>query len=97
MTLLLSEEWAYWDRGVMGANPGPGLPEGNVLALGTDAQKEQYLGPFLDPDRPRWACFAMTEPGAGSDAAAIRWESVCAAQRHKADSRLRSGDRFALL
>ena len=72
MTLLLTEEWAYWDRGVMVANPGPGLPEGNVLALGTDEQKEQYLGPFLDPDRPRWACFAMTEPGAGSDAAAIR-------------------------
>lgn len=72
MTLLLTEEWAYWDRGVMVANPGPSLPEGNVLALGTDEQKEKYLGPFLDPDRPRWACFAMTEPGAGSDAAAIR-------------------------
>jgi acyl-CoA dehydrogenase len=70
--LLLAEEYAYWDRGVGVANPGPGLPEGNVLAIGTEEQKERFLGPFLAPDRPRWACFGMTEPGAGSDAAAIR-------------------------
>jgi acyl-CoA dehydrogenase len=54
------------------ANPGPNLPEMNVLGLGTEEQKQRYLGPFLAPDRPRWASFAMTEPGAGSDAAAIR-------------------------
>ncbi|MDH3686147.1 MAG: acyl-CoA dehydrogenase family protein [Myxococcales bacterium] len=71
-TLLLAEELAYWDRGVIIASPGPGLPEGNVLSMGTDEQRERFLGPFLEPDRPRWACFAMTEPGAGSDAAAIR-------------------------
>jgi acyl-CoA dehydrogenase len=69
--LLLAEELAYWDRGVGVANPGPGLPELNVLSLGTEEQKERFLGPFLAPDRPRWASFAMTEPGAGSDAAAI--------------------------
>jgi acyl-CoA dehydrogenase len=71
-SLLVAEELAYWDRGVCIANPGPGLPEASVLAQGSDAQKERFLGPFRDPDRPRWACFAMTEPGAGSDAAAIR-------------------------
>ena len=70
--LLLTEEYSYWDRGVMVANPGPNLPEGNVLAMGTEEQKERFLGPFLEPDRPRWACFGMTEPGAGSDAAAIK-------------------------
>ncbi len=72
LALLLAEERAYWDRGVGVADPGPGLPESNVLAAGTEAQKERFLGPFLAPERPRWACFAMTEPGAGSDAAAIR-------------------------
>lgn len=72
MTLLFVEELAYWDRGVVVANPGVGLPEGNVLAMGTDEQKERFLGPFQKPDRPRWACFAMTEPSAGSDAAAIQ-------------------------
>lgn len=70
--LLIAEEAAYWDRGVGVANPGPGLPEMNVIALGTEEQKRRHLGPFLAPDRPRWASFAMTEPGAGSDAAAIR-------------------------
>ncbi len=70
-TMLVAEELAYWDRGVINATPGPGLPETNVLAIGTDDQKERYLGPFIEPKRPRWACFAMTEPGAGSDAAAI--------------------------
>ncbi len=71
-SLLFVEELAYWDRAVMVANPGVGLPEGNVLAMGTPEQKERFLGPFLKPDRPRWACFGMTEPGAGSDAAAIQ-------------------------
>jgi acyl-CoA dehydrogenase len=70
--LLQAEEFAYWDRGVMIAGPGPGLPELSVIGSGTDEQKERYLGPFVNPDRPRWACFAMTEPGAGSDAAAIQ-------------------------
>ena len=70
--MWIAEEGAYWDRGVMVANPGPGLPEASVLARGTEEQKEKYLGPFVEPDRPRWACFAMTEPSAGSDAAAIQ-------------------------
>jgi acyl-CoA dehydrogenase len=72
MALLSAEEFAYWDRGVGVAQPGVGLPEGNVLAMGTDEQKERFLSPFLAPDRPRWACFGMTEPGCGSDAAAIQ-------------------------
>jgi len=70
-SLLVAEELAYWDRGVAVADAGPGLPEMSVLALGTEEQKERFLGPFVAPDRPRWASFAMTEPGAGSDAAAI--------------------------
>ena len=60
--LLLAEEFAYWDRGVMIAGPGPGLPELSVISSGTEEQKERFLGPFVEPDRPRWACFAMTEP-----------------------------------
>jgi len=72
MTLLYVEELAYWDRGVLIATPGVGLPENNVLSLGTEEQKERFLGPFREPDRPRWACLGMTEPGCGSDAAAIQ-------------------------
>lgn len=69
--LLLAEELSYWDRGVAVALPGPGLGEPAVLAMGTPEQKRRFLGPFLDPDRPRWGSLAMTEPGAGSDVAAI--------------------------
>jgi len=63
---------AYWDRGVAVAFPGPGLGEAPLLALGTPEQRERFLAPFRRPDRPRWGAFAMTEPGAGSDVAAIR-------------------------
>ena len=70
--VLLSEELAYWDRGVAVSFPGPGLGEPPLLAMGTPAQKQRFLAPFRAPDRPRWGSFAMTEPGAGSDVAAIR-------------------------
>ena len=70
--VLLSEELAYWDRGVAVSFPGPGLGEPPVLSMGTAEQKERFLARFREPDRPRWGSFAMTEPGAGSDVAAIR-------------------------
>jgi acyl-CoA dehydrogenase len=70
--VLLSEELAYWDRGVAVSFPGPGLGEPPLLAMGTAEQKQRFLAPFRAPDRPRWGSFAMTEPGAGSDVAAIR-------------------------
>ena len=72
LTLLLAEEQSYWDRGVAVAAPGPGLGEPPLLSMGTDEQRHRFLGPFVAPDRPRWGSFAMTEPGAGSDVAAIR-------------------------
>lgn len=68
----LAEELSYWDRGVAVSFPGPGLGEPPILSMGTDEQKERFLGPFREPDRPRWGSFAMTEPGAGSDVAGIR-------------------------
>jgi len=70
--LCVAEELSYWDRGVAVSFPGPGLGEPPVLSMGTPAQRERFLGPFRRGDRPRWAAFAMTEPGAGSDVAAIR-------------------------
>ena len=70
--VLLSEELAYWDRGVAVSFPGPGLGEPPLLSMGTPEQKERFLARFREPDRPRWGSFAMTEPGAGSDVAAIR-------------------------
>src|SRR3989442_7359877 len=44
--------------------------------MGTAEQKERFLAPFRDRERPHWAAFAMTEPGAGSDVAAIATTAV---------------------
>jgi acyl-CoA dehydrogenase len=71
VTLCLAEELSYWDRGVAVSFPGPGLGEPPILSMGTPDQKRRFLGPFVEPDRPRWGSFAMTEPGAGSDVAGI--------------------------
>ncbi|HEV7908099.1 MAG TPA: acyl-CoA dehydrogenase family protein, partial [Pseudonocardiaceae bacterium] len=42
----------------------------NILFHGNEEQKERYLRPTIAGERV--SCFAITEPGAGSDAKAIR-------------------------
>lgn len=42
----------------------------NILYLGNEDQREKYLLPTISGERK--SCFAITEPGAGSDARAIR-------------------------
>ncbi len=42
----------------------------NILFSATEEQQERYLVPTINGDRR--SCFAITEPGAGSDARAIR-------------------------
>lgn len=46
----------------------------NILFVANPEQKERYLVPTIDGDRK--SCFAITEPGAGSDARAIRTTAV---------------------
>jgi acyl-CoA dehydrogenase len=46
----------------------------NILYFGNEAQKAAYLVPTINGDRK--SCFAITEPGAGSDARAIRTTAV---------------------
>ena len=70
--VVLAEEAAYWDRGMATSLPGPGLASAPVRLFGTPEQQKRWLGIFEDRSRPRWAAFAMTEPGAGSDVARIR-------------------------
>ena len=74
--VLLAEESAYWDRGIGVALCGPGLGESPVLGMGTPEQQARFLSPFLNPERPIWGAFAMSEPGAGSDVASIRTRAV---------------------
>jgi acyl-CoA dehydrogenase len=46
----------------------------NILYAGTEAQKQEYLIPTINGARK--SCFAITEPGAGSDATNIRMSAV---------------------
>ena len=52
---------------------GPEGPTGLLLA-GTDEQKKRYLAPLITAEKSM--CFALTEPGAGSDAQSIRTTAV---------------------
>jgi acyl-CoA dehydrogenase len=74
--VLLAEEMSYWDRGMSVAMPGLGLGGPPLMSMGTPEQKERFLAPFRDRERPHWAAFGMTEPGAGSDVAGIRTSAV---------------------
>jgi acyl-CoA dehydrogenase len=46
----------------------------NILFFANDEQKAAYLEPTISGER--YSCFAITEPGAGSDAANIRTSAV---------------------
>ncbi|MFI5889308.1 acyl-CoA dehydrogenase family protein [Actinoplanes sp. NPDC051513] len=46
----------------------------NILYFANDAQKEEFLLPTIEGERI--SCFAITEPGAGSDAANIKLRAV---------------------
>ena len=56
--------------------PGPGLSMPPVLYLGTEEQKRQYLQRFLNRNAPVWGAFAITEPGCGTDAAALKATAI---------------------
>jgi acyl-CoA dehydrogenase len=64
------EELAWGDSPIAWAIGQGGFFAHPILALGTDAQKARWLKPVCSTDPPACAV-AITEPGAGSDAAAI--------------------------
>ncbi len=71
-TLLVAvEELAWGDPAAVLNLPGPGLGGPPVQITGTPEQKERFLGLFR-PDEYKFGAYALTEPGAGSDAKAIR-------------------------
>jgi acyl-CoA dehydrogenase len=66
----VQEELTWGDSGIASAISGSGFFAGPVLALGTEEQKRRWVSPLTSDDAPA-AALALTEPGAGSDAAAI--------------------------
>lgn len=70
-----TEELCWGDAGLYLRTPSPLLGGSAVAAAGTPAQRERFLTPFRE-GRPKWGAMAITEPQAGSDAAAIQTTAV---------------------
>jgi acyl-CoA dehydrogenase len=69
-TCLSTEELCWGDAGLFISMPNAGLGGAAVSAAGTPAQKEKFLKRFGE-GKPKWGAMAITEPGCGSDSAAV--------------------------
>ncbi len=75
LSMLSQEEMAWGDAGLATAIPGPGLAAPPILAQGTPEQQMKFLGPYMD-GQLHWGALALTEPGIGSDVAAMSTTAV---------------------
>jgi acyl-CoA dehydrogenase len=64
------EALSWGDAGIYLCIPGGQLGGEAVKAVGTIEQKRRFMKRFTEGE-PKWAAMAITEPGAGSDTAAI--------------------------
>lgn len=64
------EALSWGDAGIYLCIPGGQLGGTAVTAVGTLEQKRRFMKRFTEGE-PKWAAMAITEPGAGSDTAAI--------------------------
>lgn len=74
-TAVIIEELAWGDAGLYLSIPNAGLGGAAVAAAGTPGQKERFLARFRGGE-PKWGAMAITEPGCGSDSAAITTTAV---------------------
>jgi acyl-CoA dehydrogenase len=69
---LQAEELCWGDAGLYLRMPTPALGGSAVSAAGTAEQRKQFMSAFREEGgHPIWGAMAITEPQAGSDAAAI--------------------------
>ncbi|MGI9591821.1 MAG: acyl-CoA dehydrogenase family protein [Myxococcota bacterium] len=66
-----AEELCWGDAALYLRMPTAALGGSAVAAAGTPEQRERFLAPFGGDGPPVWGAMAITEPQAGSDAAAI--------------------------
>ncbi len=62
--VLIAEEFAYGDAGMLLASPGPSMSGVLLDVLGDQEQKDWFYGRLAE--RPRWTFFGLTEPERGS-------------------------------
>jgi alkylation response protein AidB-like acyl-CoA dehydrogenase len=72
---LVQQELCYGDIGIGNLLTSNGFFAGPITELGTDEQRKRWLTPLTGDDPPLTA-LAVTEPDAGSDAAALRTRAV---------------------
>jgi acyl-CoA dehydrogenase len=80
---IISEELAWGWTGIGTALEANGLALEPVIAGGSDALLERYVAPMTQ--EPTMAAYAVTEPGAGSDVAALRTVAVKKGDRYVLD------------
>jgi acyl-CoA dehydrogenase len=73
---MQAEELCFGDAGLYLRMPAPSLGGAAVLAAGTAEQRQRFLSVFAGDGPPVWGAMAITEPGAGSDSAAIQTSAV---------------------
>ena len=69
--LILTEELSWGDAGIAVSIQGSGLCGAAIVAMGTEAQKQRYIGRLADPKTLRIGAMGLTEPNSGSDALAL--------------------------
>lgn len=73
---LVAEEFGWGCAGIGNSMLGSDTGVLPVLLCGNQAQKDRYIPWFTDPNKVRLGAFALTEPEAGSDVAALRTTAV---------------------
>lgn len=75
-SLLITEELSWGCAGIATAINGTGLAATGIMITGTEEQKKKYIPMFCDMDDPKLGAMGLTEPGAGSDVAAMTTTAV---------------------
>src|SRR5690606_41966165 len=73
--VLVQEELCYGDISIGNFLTSNGFFAGPIQALGSEEQQRKWLG-MLCTERPPITALAVTEPGVGSDAAALQTRAV---------------------
>lgn len=70
-SLILTEQLAWGDAGISVSINASGLAGAAIIAMGTEEQKQKFIGAMCDPKQLRIGAMGLTEPNSGSDSMAL--------------------------